>query len=67
MKAIVSPKAGRHIEPASIIQWTRDRIAGYKAPKSVDVVQSLPCNATGKINKQELRKNYWPSAGRDIN
>jgi acyl-CoA synthetase (AMP-forming)/AMP-acid ligase II len=37
--------------------WSR--LAGYKCPKSVDIVAALPRNASGKVLKHELRKPYW--------
>jgi acyl-CoA synthetase (AMP-forming)/AMP-acid ligase II len=63
VKAIVVPSAGEVGNPAAIIAWARDRIAGFKAPKSVDFVDSLPRNASGKVLRRELRERYW--AGRD--
>jgi len=35
-------------------------MAGYKAPKSVEFVDSLPKNPSGKIMKRELREKYQP-------
>jgi long-chain acyl-CoA synthetase len=43
---------------AEIIGYVRDRIAHYKAPKSVDFVDELPRSATGKLVKRELIKRY---------
>ena len=44
------------VTPGELIGWARERIAGYKLPKSVDFVDALPRNPTGKILKRELRK-----------
>ena len=55
VKAIVAPKPGLSIDPISIVAWARERIAGYKVPKSVDVVSELPTNATGKVDKHLLK------------
>jgi len=63
VKAVVVPKPGRSIEAESIIAWARERIAHYKAPKSVDVIEALPRNPSGKILRRELREPYW--AGRE--
>ncbi|MEV5835641.1 acyl-CoA synthetase [Nocardia sp. NPDC052112] len=41
-----------------IIEYARERVARYKAPKSVDFVDSLPRTATGKLVKRELEKLY---------
>ena len=47
----------------SIIAFARERLAGYKLPKSVDFAEVLPRNPSGKLLKRELREPYW--AGRD--
>ena len=41
-----------------LIAWCRERLAGYKCPRSVDIVDSVGRNAMGKVNKRELRKAY---------
>jgi acyl-CoA synthetase (AMP-forming)/AMP-acid ligase II len=64
VKAIVVPAAGSEPSPAEIIAWARERIAGYKAPKSVDFIDVLPRNASGKVLRRELRKPYWEGHGR---
>jgi len=50
-----------------LIGWARERIAGYKLPKSVDFADALPRNPTGKILKRELRKPYWGDKQRQVN
>ena len=50
---------------ADIIAATRGRLAHYKCPTSIDFVESLPRNPSGKVLKRELRQPYW--AGRDRN
>lgn len=47
----------------ALMAFARERIAGYKLPKSVDFVQSLPRNANGKILKRELRDRYRTVVG----
>ncbi|MEO8296379.1 MAG: long-chain-fatty-acid--CoA ligase [Burkholderiales bacterium] len=59
VKAIVVLRPGRHVEAVDIIGFLRSRIAGYKCPKTVDFVDSLPRNPTGKILKRVLRAPYW--------
>jgi acyl-coenzyme A synthetase/AMP-(fatty) acid ligase len=46
--------------------YARERIAGYKVPRSVDFVDALPRNPTGKILKRELRKPYWTGQERQV-
>ena len=58
VKAIVVAKPDHSIDPISILAWAREKIAGYKVPKSIEVVSELPTNATGKIDKHRLKKQY---------
>ncbi|MDB5426434.1 MAG: long-chain-fatty-acid--CoA ligase [Phenylobacterium sp.] len=66
VKAIVVPAAGAAPEPQEIIAWARQRIAGFKAPKSVDFIDVLPRNASGKVLRRELRKPYWEGRSRNV-
>jgi long-chain acyl-CoA synthetase len=52
---------------ADVIAFTRERLAHFKCPTSVDVVAELPRNPSGKILKRELRDPYWRERGRGIN
>ena len=67
VKAVCVPKAGATINADSIISWARERIAGFKVPKSVDVVAALPRNASGKILRKDLRAPYWEGRERQVN
>jgi acyl-CoA synthetase (AMP-forming)/AMP-acid ligase II len=67
VKAMVVPRPDAKRDAASIIAWTRERIAAYKAPKSVDFIEALPRNAAGKILRRELRVPYWKDGGRQVN
>jgi acyl-CoA synthetase (AMP-forming)/AMP-acid ligase II len=49
-----------------IIAFARERLAAYKCPKTVDVVDALPRNPTGKILKKDLRQPHWEAAGRKV-
>jgi acyl-CoA synthetase (AMP-forming)/AMP-acid ligase II len=61
VKAVVVVE--RDISEADLIAHARERLAGYKCPKTVDIVDELPRNPTGKVLKKELRKPHWE--GRD--
>jgi acyl-CoA synthetase (AMP-forming)/AMP-acid ligase II len=54
------------IEPDEIIAFCRQHLAGYKCPRTVDFVGSLPRNASGKILKNQLRQPYWQDRARRI-
>jgi long-chain acyl-CoA synthetase len=67
VKAVVVP-AVPGIEPDTdgLLAFARARLAGYKLPKSVDFVEVLPRNPSGKLLKRELREPYWAGAERRI-
>lgn len=67
VKAIVVLKPGAKPDPQSIITWARERLAGYKTPKSVDFIAALPRNASGKILRRELREPFWAGKERRVN
>jgi acyl-coenzyme A synthetase/AMP-(fatty) acid ligase len=52
---------------ADIINFTRERIAGFKTPKSVDFIEALPRNASGNILRRHLRDPYWAGKDRQVN
>lgn len=56
VKAYIVLHEGRATSPEDIIAWSKKQMANYKYPRIVDVVESLPMSATGKILKKELRK-----------
>ena len=58
VKAIVVPTQGAEPQPSEIIAWARERIAAYKAPKSVDFQSDLPRNPSGKVLRRVLRDQY---------
>ncbi len=57
VKAVVALE--NPVDTTELIDWCRDRLAHYKCPKSVDVLDALPRNPTGKILKRDLRKPFW--------
>jgi long-chain acyl-CoA synthetase len=66
VKAIIVLKPGTLVTEADLIGFARERIAGYKVPKSIDFVTELPRNPSGKILKKDLRKPYWPENARQV-
>ena len=67
VKALVVLKENCETSEEDIINFTRQKIAGFKTPKSVDFINELPRNPSGKILKKELRKPYWKGFERAIN
>ena len=63
VKAVIEPMDGVHPSEAvaaELIGWSRERLAHYKVPKSIDFMEQLPRLPTGKLYKQSLRAAYWP-------
>ncbi|MDI3256351.1 MAG: long-chain-fatty-acid--CoA ligase [Kyrpidia sp.] len=58
-KALVVLKPGASLSEGELMAYCRDRLAHFKAPKSVEFVESLPRTATGKLQKFKLREQYW--------
>ena len=56
--AVVVPEAGAGLDERQVIDFLKDRLAKYKQPKRVLFVDALPYNTMGKVQKNELRKNY---------
>jgi acyl-CoA synthetase (AMP-forming)/AMP-acid ligase II len=64
VKAVVALKPDTHATEEELIRWCREQLASFKCPKSVDILEALPRNPTGKILKRDLRKPYWEGRGR---
>lgn len=67
VKAIIVRKAGSDANESIILSYARERLAGYKLPKTVEFVDVLPRNPTGKLLKCELREKYWRGYERRVN
>ncbi len=67
VKAVVVLRPGCEATADDIIAFTRTRIAGYKTPKSIDFIDALPRNPSGKILRRELRAPYWEGRDRQVN
>ena len=55
-KAFVVPRAGASVAPDELLAWCRERLANYKVPRTLELVEALPKNATGKVTKDVLRQ-----------
>jgi long-chain acyl-CoA synthetase len=60
--AFVELKEGQQAQERELLVWCRERLAGYKCPASVTIVEKLPRNPTGKIMRRELKKLVPASA-----
>ncbi len=66
VKAVVVRQAGFDVTPEELMAFARQHIAGYKVPKSVDFVDALPRNPSGKVLKRVLRAPYWEGRDREV-
>jgi fatty-acyl-CoA synthase len=55
-KAYIEIQAGATISPEEIESFCRAKLAGYKVPRHIEFIETLPRNPTGKVLKKELRK-----------
>jgi acyl-CoA synthetase (AMP-forming)/AMP-acid ligase II len=67
IKALVVLAEGSAVDEAGLIAHCKQRLAGYKAPTSVEFRDSIPRTATGKIQKYKLREPYWAGRDRKVN
>jgi long-chain acyl-CoA synthetase len=56
VRAIVSLKPGERVEPDELTRFCRERMAAYKCPRIVEIVDELPKTVSGKILRRELRE-----------
>jgi fatty-acyl-CoA synthase len=67
VKAFVVAKPGAKPVPEELIALVRERKGPVYAPKSVEIVESLPMTAVGKADKKKLRAQYWGDRTRQVN
>ncbi|MGH9215086.1 MAG: AMP-binding enzyme, partial [Acidimicrobiales bacterium] len=65
--ALVVLAAGVDVDEAALMAHCRDRLAHFKCPTSVEVRDTLPRTATGKLQKFKLRAPYWEGRTRQVN
>jgi acyl-CoA synthetase (AMP-forming)/AMP-acid ligase II len=54
--AFVIPTAGHAVDPDEVVAWCREKMANFKVPRRVEVVDALPLNPSGKVMKFKLRE-----------
>lgn len=67
IKALVVLAPDADATEADLIAWCKDRLAGYKAPTTVEFRDVLARTATGKLQKFKLRSPYWQGLNREVN
>jgi acyl-CoA synthetase (AMP-forming)/AMP-acid ligase II len=66
VKAVVIRKPGTELSADELIEWSKDKLAGFKRPHSVDFVEVIPRNPSGKVLKKDLRAPYWVGQERRV-
>lgn len=66
VKAIIIARPGSGLDETALLGWCREKLAGYKVPKSVEFVDSFPLVPSGKISKKDLRARYWQGHTRGV-
>ena len=67
VKALIILKPDRPGDAAGIMKYAREKLAGFKIPKTIEFVNELPRNPSGKILKRLLRERYWEGYERRVN
>jgi acyl-CoA synthetase (AMP-forming)/AMP-acid ligase II len=66
VKAVVVPRSGALTSSDEVIAFCRQHLGGFEVPRSVDFVEALPRNASGKVLKRVLREAYWVGEQRRV-
>jgi fatty-acyl-CoA synthase len=66
VKAIVVLREGMNATAEEIMEFCRGRLGGFERPRSVDFVDALPRNPSGKVLKRTLREPYWAGQQRRV-
>ncbi len=64
--AFIVPKPGMPVDPRETISWCEDKLAKYKIPKRIEVVDELPKSPAGKVLKRILREPFWKDQERKV-
>ena len=65
--AVVVLREGHNVTEEELIQFSREKLANFKAPKGITFVTELPKTASGKIQKVVIRKEFWKEKDRLVN
>ncbi|MGH1489387.1 MAG: AMP-binding enzyme, partial [Acidimicrobiales bacterium] len=61
VKAVVEPAAGARLDVDELMAYASEHLARFKLPQSIDVIDALPREESGKLKKRLLRDPYWPT------
>ena len=66
VKAVIQVKEGETLTEAEVRTHCRANLGGFKQPSSVDFIDEIPRNLSGKILKKDLRAPYWEGQERSV-
>jgi len=58
VRAVIQHKIGVELDEQAIIDWCKDKMAGYKKPKSIIFTEQFPVTAVGKVQRGKVRELY---------
>lgn len=64
--AMVQPMPGERLDETEMIAWLRERLSGFKVPRTIVIAEQLPRDETGKLAKRRLRDQYWQGRTRRV-
>jgi len=59
-------QSSQNITEDEIIAYSREKIAGFKCPKTIKFINEIPRNPTGKVLRKDLREPYWKGKQRNV-
>lgn len=66
VKAVIELKPGAIVDPEEIIRLCKEQVGSVKAPKTVEIWESLPRSPVGKVRKKDIREQFWQGQTRAI-
>jgi fatty-acyl-CoA synthase len=67
VKATIVLRPGMSVKEGEMITFVKERLAHYKAPREVEVVEEMPKTGSGKILKKVLRDKHWDARAKRVN
>ncbi|THH37292.1 long-chain-fatty-acid--CoA ligase [Aliishimia ponticola] len=67
VRAVVTLKPDATLDETEVLNWMRGKLAAFKCPKAIDVIDVMPRNASGKLLKRDLRAPHWEGRERQVN